>query len=595
MEQPLVSILIPTHNRLDLFKISFQSAISQTYKNVEIVISDDSDNDETYRYIQAYLHDKRINYKWNKGFDAYQNWHWLINNFHGEYFNFLMDDDVFAPDKIEKMVAVYEQYPNVSLVTSHRQIIDINGNKLRDASVTRPIVEQSSVISGEIIAREILRTNMNFIGEPTTVLLRAKYREKMEHIIGLHSPLTDVLMWLELCKEGSVAYLTDTLSYFRLHGDNDQNNPFTMLAGYRDWNKLYHAAYKDANNQEIKEKWLNWYVELMGKMIKLWIWLSKDNSQDQEKIKKYKHEVNEVIRIYLKEFKGEKDWQEEPRVKEFIEEYEEEKKNKIHIEKEIGNMKAVILAGGHGTRITEESRFKPKPMVEIGGMPILWHIMKEYSAYGINDFIICAGYKQEVIKEWFNNYFLYTNDVTFHFKDENKVEFHNKSTEPWTVTIVDTGEDTMTGGRIKRIAPYIQEEDFLMTYGDAVCDVNIGDLIDFHRQSGKVATLTTVMQDQSKGVLNISYDNSVRSFREKSNRDKVPINAGYMVLNRKIFDYIYGDMCVFEKDTLEKLAKEGQLMSYQHRGYWQCMDTLLEKEILEETWLSGKAPWKNWE
>lgn len=595
MEQPLVSILIPTHNRLDLFKIAFQSAISQTYKNLEIVISDDSDDDKTYQYMQAYLHDKRIKYKLNRGFNSAQNWQWLIEHCQGEYINFLMDDDIFAPEKIEKMVAVYEQYPNISLVTSHRQIIDINGNHMRDASVTRPIVDRSSIISGKTIANELLRTNMNFIGEPTTVLFKAKYREMFGKIIESHSPITDVRMWLELCKEGDVAYLTDTLSYFRLHDGNGQNQPLIILEGFIDWNRLYHDAYRKAEDAETKEVWLNWYVTLMGKMIDLWIWLSKDKSQNQEKVQRYKHEVNEVIRVYLKEFKGETDWQAAPGVKEFIEAYEAENKNKVQLARDRGGMKAVILAGGRGTRITEESRIKPKPMVEIGGMPILWHIMKEYSAYGINDFIICAGYKQEVIKEWFNNYFLYTNDVTFHFKENNKVEFHNKSTEPWTVTIADTGEDTMTGGRIKRIAPYIQEEDFLMTYGDAVCDVNIGDLIDFHRQSGKIATLTTVMQDQSKGVLNIAYDNSVRSFREKSIKDKVPINAGYMVLNRKIFDYIYGDMCVFEKGPLEQLAKEGQLMSYQHRGYWQCMDTLLEKEILEETWLSGKAPWKTWE
>lgn len=594
MEQKLVSILIPTHNRLDLFKIAFQSVMNQTYKNLEIVISDDSDNDETYQYMQAYLHDDRIHYKWNKGFDAYQNWMYLIKNCHGEYFNFLMDDDAFAPEKIEKMVAVYEQYPNVSLVTSHRQMIDINGNKIQDVAVTKPIVDKSSVISGEIIAREILRTNMNFIGEPTTVLIKDKYRWIMAEKIQLRSPLIDVMTWLELCKQGDVAYITDTLSYFRYHDNNDQNRPVIRFEGWRDWNRLYYKAYQKEKDLEKKDSWLKRYVSIMSMMIDMWIRISPKGNQNHEERTRSQQCLDEVIAVYLSELKGKKDWQATPSIQRFIEEYEAVSHNKVQVGQDRVGMKAVILAGGYGTRITEESRFKPKPMVEIGGMPILWHIMKEYSAYGINDFIICAGYKQEIIKEWFNNYFLYTNDVTFHFKENNRVEFHRKSTEPWTVTIVDTGEDTMTGGRIKRIEPYIHEENFLMTYGDAVCDVNIGELIDFHLKSGKVATLTTVMQEQSKGIVNISVDNSVRSFREKSNRDKVSINAGYMVLNKKIFDYIYGDMCVFEKGPLEQLAKEGQLMSYMHKGYWQCMDTLFEKQNLDEVWKSGKAPWKIW-
>ncbi|MCR5756993.1 MAG: glucose-1-phosphate cytidylyltransferase [Selenomonas sp.] len=258
-------------------------------------------------------------------------------------------------------------------------------------------------------------------------------------------------------------------------------------------------------------------------------------------------------------------------------------------------MKAVILAGGYGTRISEESNYKPKPMIEIGGMPILWHIMKEYSFYGINDFIICAGYKQYMLKEWFNNYFLYTSDVTFDFTKGKDVLLHEQHSEPWRVTVVDTGEGVMTGGRIKRIQPYIGNEAFCMTYGDGVCDVNIGKLIEFHKSHGKLATLTAVLQDQSKGVLDIGGDNAVRSFREKTKEDSVPINAGYMVLEPQVFDYLDGDECVFEKEPLRKLAEEGQLMSYQHKGYWQCMDTLREKNQLEKLWKSGKAPWKVWD
>lgn len=258
-------------------------------------------------------------------------------------------------------------------------------------------------------------------------------------------------------------------------------------------------------------------------------------------------------------------------------------------------MKVVLLAGGYGTRISEESQLKPKPMIEIGGMPILWHIMKEYSKYGYNEFIICAGYKQHVIKEWFADYFLHTSDITFDFTQGNKLIVHNQHSEPWKVTVVDTGLNTMTGGRIKRIAPYIGDEPFMMTYGDGVCDVDIAKLVEFHRSHGKIATLTSVLMEQQKGVLDIGGDNAVHSFREKSSNDGAPINAGYMVFQPEIFNYIEGDETVFERAPLEKLAAEGQLMSYQHRGFWQCMDTKREMDMLEKLWQSGQAPWKTWE
>lgn len=258
-------------------------------------------------------------------------------------------------------------------------------------------------------------------------------------------------------------------------------------------------------------------------------------------------------------------------------------------------MKVVILAGGFGTRISEESQFKPKPMLEIGGKPILWHIMKEYSYYGFNEFIICAGYKQHVIKEWFADYFLHNSDITFDFTSgKNDMIVHNQHCEPWKVTVVDTGLNTMTGGRIKAIQRYVGDEPFLMTYGDGVCDVNIKDLVEFHKSHGKIATLTAVLMEQDKGVLDIGGDYAVKSFREKNKTDGAPINAGYMVLEPAIFDYIEGKKTVFERDPLEKLVKEGQLMSYMHKGYWQCMDTKREKEILEELYDQGKAPWKKW-
>ena len=258
-------------------------------------------------------------------------------------------------------------------------------------------------------------------------------------------------------------------------------------------------------------------------------------------------------------------------------------------------MKVVLLAGGLGTRISEESEFKPKPMIEIGGMPIIWHIMKEYSYYGYNEFIICAGYKQHMIKEWFRDYYLYTSDVTFDLTEEYKMKVHEKHGEPWKVTVVDTGLGTMTGGRIKRIQKYIGNETFMMTYGDGVCDVNISELEKYHRSHGKMATLTSVIQAQSKGVLDIVGDGSVRSFREKKNNDGVPINAGYMVLSPKIFDYIEGDDTSFEAEPLSKIAKEGELMSYSHRGFWQCMDTKAQKDELEKMVALGKAPWVVWE
>lgn len=258
-------------------------------------------------------------------------------------------------------------------------------------------------------------------------------------------------------------------------------------------------------------------------------------------------------------------------------------------------MKVVLLAGGFGTRISEESQYKPKPMIEIGGMPILWHIMKGYAYYGYNDFIVCAGYKQHVIKEWFADYFLHTSDITFDFTKGNEVIVHDQHCEPWKVTVVDTGANTMTGGRIKRIEKYINNEPFMMTYGDGVCDVDINKLIKFHQSHGKIATLTAVMYDQSKGILNIESDNSVHSFREKSTLDSAPINAGFMVLQPEIFEYLGGDKCVFERAPLKRLAEEGQLMSYVHKGFWQCMDTKREKDDLEEMWDSNKAPWKVWD
>ena len=258
-------------------------------------------------------------------------------------------------------------------------------------------------------------------------------------------------------------------------------------------------------------------------------------------------------------------------------------------------MKVVILAGGLGTRISEESHLKPKPMIEIGEMPILWHIMKEYSHYGFNDFIICAGYKQHIIKEWFANYFIYNSDVTFDFSNGRDIIVENKHTEPWKVTVVDTGLNTQTGGRIKRIKKYIGDEPFMVTYGDAVSDVDINALISHHQDHGKIGTMSMYNFGQSKGVVDLSADGEIKAFREKSDFDGDLINIGYMVMQPEIFDYIDGDETPFEREPLNKLVSDGQLSGYVHKGFWQCMDTLREKQKLEKMWEAGNAPWKIWE
>lgn len=259
------------------------------------------------------------------------------------------------------------------------------------------------------------------------------------------------------------------------------------------------------------------------------------------------------------------------------------------------DMKAVILAGGFGTRISEESQFKPKPMLEIGEMPILWHIMKGYSAWGINEFVICAGYKQHVIKEWFADYFLHTSDITFDFTKGNQMIVHDKHAEQWRVTVVDTGLNTMTGGRVKRIKQYVENETFCLTYGDAVANVDIDKLLKFHQEHGKCVTLTSVSLAQQKGVLDISADNTVTAFREKDDKDSSRVNGGFMVCNPEIFDYLEDDQTVFEQGPMKALTKMGELKSFYHDGFWQCMDTKREKDKLEELWAGGKAPWKVWE
>ncbi len=255
-------------------------------------------------------------------------------------------------------------------------------------------------------------------------------------------------------------------------------------------------------------------------------------------------------------------------------------------------MKAVILAGGYGTRISEESHLRPKPMIEIGGKPILWHIMKIYSHYGIQDFVICLGYKGYIVKEYFANYFLHTSDVTFNMVN-NEMTVHQRTAEPWTVTLVDTGENTLTGGRLKRVQRFVGDETFCLTYGDGVSDVDVQALIAHHQRSERIATLTAIQPPGRYGALNLENE-QVRQFQEKPAGDNAWINGGFFVLEPEIFDRIEGDQTSFESSPLQKLAAEGQLTAFQHHGFWQAMDTMRDKTLLEELWSQAKAPWKCW-
>jgi glucose-1-phosphate cytidylyltransferase len=255
-------------------------------------------------------------------------------------------------------------------------------------------------------------------------------------------------------------------------------------------------------------------------------------------------------------------------------------------------MKAVILAGGYGTRISEETQARPKPMVEVGGRPVLWHVMKTYSAHGIHEFVICLGYKGYMIKEYFANYFLHMSDVTFDLR-ENRMDVHHRHAEPWRVTLVDTGEATMTGGRLKRIREYVGEETFCFTYGDGLSDVKVPELIAFHHSQGKLATITAVQPPGRFGALDLQQ-NLITGFREKPQGDGGWINGGFFVLEPRALDAIEGDRTLWEREPLERLARDGQLAAFRHLGFWQPMDTLRDKLLLESLWASGKAPWKVW-
>ena len=257
-------------------------------------------------------------------------------------------------------------------------------------------------------------------------------------------------------------------------------------------------------------------------------------------------------------------------------------------------MKVVILAGGFGTRISEESHLKPKPMIEIGERPILWHIMKIYSHFGFNDFVICLGYKGYTIKEYFAHYFIHESDVTFDFRNHNERLIHQHTAEPWTVTLVNTGIDTMTGGRVKRVRDYIGNETFLLTYGDGVSNVDIASLVQYHKSHGKLATITSIQPLGRFGALDLSENNGIKGFQEKPQGDGAWINGGFFVMEPATLDYIENDTTILERDPMENMARDGQLMAYKHNGFWQPMDTLRDKNYLDDLWKSGEAPWKVW-
>ena len=257
-------------------------------------------------------------------------------------------------------------------------------------------------------------------------------------------------------------------------------------------------------------------------------------------------------------------------------------------------MKVVILAGGFGTRISEESQYRPKPMVEIGGKPIIWHIMKRYSAFGYHDFVICCGYKQHIIKQYFADYYLYSSDVTFDFANGNTMTVHQNAAEPWKVTLVDTGINTMTGGRVRRVRDYLGGERFMLTYGDGVADIDLCALEAFHASHGRLATMTAVQPEGRFGVLEIE-NGTVKAFREKAVSDAGWVNGGFMVFEPGMMDYLSGDDTVLERYPLEQMAADGELVAYRHEGFWKCMDTQRDRRQLEELWESGHAPWKNWD
>lgn len=257
-------------------------------------------------------------------------------------------------------------------------------------------------------------------------------------------------------------------------------------------------------------------------------------------------------------------------------------------------MKVVILAGGLGTRISEESHTIPKPMIKIGDQPILWHIMKHYSEYGFNEFIVCCGYKQEIIKQYFNNFFINNSDITFDFSKNKDIKIHKNSTEKWKVTLVNTGLHTMTGGRIKRIRKYIDNEDFMLTYGDGVSNIELDKLLDFHLKTKKIATISAVQPGGRFGRLEIDNSNLIKNFMEKSDEDGGWINGGFMVLSPKIFDFIDNDNVMFEMEPLQTLVKKNEIAAYKHNDFWQCMDTLRDKKMLERLWSDNKCPWKIW-
>ena len=548
----MISVIVPIYNVERYINKCIDSIIHQSYKNLEIILVDDGSPDKCGEIIDEYSRiDKRIHviHKSNGGLSSARNAGLEIAS--GDFIGFVDSDDWIEPTMYEEMLSFMEK-EQLDLVECG---INLVTNNISNKYIEKP----SIVLSGkDALIRHLDSKNRTVQSLPRTAvwskLFKKEFWKTNRFPVGeIHEDylLTCKALYeaksVGLLRRGLLNHLTD-------NPNSIVNTKFNSKDLYKGKQLEYRITYL----KEKKEPTLTnlAMISYYGYIVSA-IWRCDQNGMPERDklIAKIKEDKKIIFSLNLP-FKRKID----------------------------------------ARLICYYPKLYPKPMIEIGGMPILWHIMKEYAFFGHKEFIICAGYKQEYTKEWFANYFLHNSDVTFDYRNGmNEMTVHRTNMEPWKVTVVDTGYNTMTGGRIKRIQEYVGNEPFFMTYGDGVCDVEIDKLLDFHKSHGKLATLTAVKMTQDKGVLDIGGDNAVKSFREKSASDGAPINAGYMVLEPKIFDYLTDDSCVFEKIALTKLAEEGQLMSYIHEGFWQCMDNIREKAMLEKLLAENKAPWKRWE
>ena len=592
----MLTIGVPTYNRSGYLKKCLEAICSQIRADmpVEVLVSDNCSSDGTELLVDTYR--KRcpqlryVRQKENIG--SSNNFRYIWKNAWGRFVLLIGDDDYLVPGAIEYILKAIAVDPDVALVA-----MKMNPRERR-------------IYVGARGAAQYIKYISYFSTYISTLILRKEYidiqkvQARMDSMGMSNTSLFQVALEMDVLQEDRKFTMVQAGWFLPGAGEAVRIEPQQYLekgksTGLADLGAIFIGEYFD-----ILEAYIGHFPEVISAEKKKLFYEFILHWTELSAQKVVGWGAKRVLEYYEKYYRDEPYFEAGKaqlapivaRIDADVKVYDTNKEETIQVKEKVPkDMKVVLLAGGIGTRISEESIIRPKPMIEIGGMPILWHIMKIYSHYGFNDFIICAGYKQYMIKEWFNNYFLYKSDVTFDFTEGKKVIWHEQHNEPWKVTVADTGEGTMTGGRIKRIQPYVGDAPFLMTYGDGVCDVDIRKLVEFHQGHGRLATLTTVLQEPSKGILDIGGDNAVRAFREKSQRDSQPINAGYMMLEPQVFDYLTGDDCVFERESLRKLAEEGQLMSYHHQGFWRCMDTLREKMELEKLWKMGEAPWKVWD